>query len=176
MIKILHRMAIFPRWSNLKHFNNVTTTHFTDGQAFYDILKVRPNFVVAKQVIKFTLLVHSSMRRGFPSQEIGPGSLHPCLYTVSNTCWPPLHDRKSIKMASTVRGTPTSPAARPPSSAAHPRSSAAYPRSSAAHPLWSTACLPSPAVPTPVAHPLARRSLARPLVHPAAPPHTSRTL
>ena len=101
MSTILCRMAIFPRWSNLKHFNNVTTTHFTDGQAFYDILKVRPNFVVAKQVIKFTLLVHSSMRRGFPSQEIGPGSLHPCLYTVSNTCWPPLHDRKSIKMAST---------------------------------------------------------------------------
>lgn len=41
LIKIGHRMAFFPRWSNLKHFNNVTTTHFTDGQAFYDILKVR---------------------------------------------------------------------------------------------------------------------------------------
>jgi len=38
--KIIHRMADFPRWSDLKHFNNVTTTHFTDGQAFYDILKV----------------------------------------------------------------------------------------------------------------------------------------
>ena len=33
-------MADFSRWSDLKHFNNVTTTHFTDGQAFYDILKV----------------------------------------------------------------------------------------------------------------------------------------
>ena len=37
-------MAMFPRWSNLKHFNAVTTTHFADGQAFYDILKVRTDF------------------------------------------------------------------------------------------------------------------------------------
>ncbi|KDR66778.1 hypothetical protein GALMADRAFT_147642 [Galerina marginata CBS 339.88] len=37
--KVTQRMAIFPRWNNLKHFNHVTTTHFTDGQAFYDILK-----------------------------------------------------------------------------------------------------------------------------------------
>ena len=34
-------MALFPRWSNLKHFNNVSTTTFGDGQVFYDILKVR---------------------------------------------------------------------------------------------------------------------------------------
>jgi len=33
-------MAKFPRWSRLKHFNSVTTTKFTDGNAFYDILKV----------------------------------------------------------------------------------------------------------------------------------------
>ena len=33
-------MAKFPRWSHLKHFNSVTTTRFTDGNAFYDILKV----------------------------------------------------------------------------------------------------------------------------------------
>ena len=32
-------MALFPRWSNLKHFGNVSTTTFGDGQAFYDILK-----------------------------------------------------------------------------------------------------------------------------------------
>ena len=35
------RMAKFPRWSRLKHFNSVTTTKFTDGNTFYDILKVR---------------------------------------------------------------------------------------------------------------------------------------
>ena len=35
------RMANFPRWNHLKHFNSVTTTKFTDGNAFYDILKVR---------------------------------------------------------------------------------------------------------------------------------------
>ncbi|KAJ7145980.1 hypothetical protein C8R44DRAFT_826977 [Mycena epipterygia] len=27
------------RWPGLKHFNQVTTVHFTDGQSFYDILK-----------------------------------------------------------------------------------------------------------------------------------------
>ncbi|KAJ7204211.1 hypothetical protein C8J57DRAFT_1454650 [Mycena rebaudengoi] len=32
-------MRGFPRWPNLKHFNEVTTIHFTDGQSFYDILK-----------------------------------------------------------------------------------------------------------------------------------------
>ena len=32
-------MAKFPRWSGLKHFNAVSTTDFSDGQAFYDILK-----------------------------------------------------------------------------------------------------------------------------------------
>ncbi len=33
-------MALFPRWNDLKHFGNVSTTTFGDGQAFYDILKV----------------------------------------------------------------------------------------------------------------------------------------
>ncbi|KAF9034770.1 hypothetical protein BJ165DRAFT_1604623 [Panaeolus papilionaceus] len=37
--RVTQRMAAFPRWSQLKHFNSVTTTQFTDGQAFYDILK-----------------------------------------------------------------------------------------------------------------------------------------
>ncbi|KAJ7092944.1 hypothetical protein B0H15DRAFT_938487 [Mycena belliarum] len=32
-------MRRFSRWPNLKHFNQVTTVHFTDGQSFYDILK-----------------------------------------------------------------------------------------------------------------------------------------
>jgi hypothetical protein len=45
--EIVHRMMMFPRWSNLKHFNNVTTTHFTDGQAFYDILKVCTDFLAS---------------------------------------------------------------------------------------------------------------------------------
>jgi hypothetical protein len=35
------RMAKFPRWSGMKHFNSVSTTEYSDGQAFYDILKVR---------------------------------------------------------------------------------------------------------------------------------------
>ncbi|KAL1740762.1 hypothetical protein HDZ31DRAFT_46862 [Schizophyllum fasciatum] len=32
-------MRDFPRWQSLKHFNNVTGTHFADGQSFFDILK-----------------------------------------------------------------------------------------------------------------------------------------
>jgi hypothetical protein len=37
-------MAKFPRWSGMKHFNAVSTTEFSDGQAFYDILKVSDLF------------------------------------------------------------------------------------------------------------------------------------
>ncbi len=33
-------MRAFPRWRNLKHFDHVTTIDFSDGQTFYDILKV----------------------------------------------------------------------------------------------------------------------------------------
>ncbi|KAL1739937.1 hypothetical protein HDZ31DRAFT_68438 [Schizophyllum fasciatum] len=32
-------MRRFPRWQDLKHFNNVAETHFADGQSFFDILK-----------------------------------------------------------------------------------------------------------------------------------------
>jgi hypothetical protein len=34
-------MRQVPRWPDLKHFYNVTTVEYTDGQAFLDILKVR---------------------------------------------------------------------------------------------------------------------------------------
>jgi hypothetical protein len=90
--KIIHRMADFPRWSDLKHFNNVTTTHFTDGQAFYDILKVSFFFFASRQVVKFTFLVHSALYCGFPSEKLGLSTLHPCLPPVSNPCWPSVHD------------------------------------------------------------------------------------
>ena len=33
-------MRKFPTWNNLKHFNHISTISFTDGQSFYDILKV----------------------------------------------------------------------------------------------------------------------------------------
>ncbi|KAF8142215.1 hypothetical protein K438DRAFT_2114720 [Mycena galopus ATCC 62051] len=36
---LAENMRRFPRWPNLKHFNQVTTVHFTDGQSFYDNLK-----------------------------------------------------------------------------------------------------------------------------------------
>lgn len=34
-------MRQVPRWAKLKHFYNVTTVDYTDGQTFLDILKVR---------------------------------------------------------------------------------------------------------------------------------------
>ncbi|KAJ7209303.1 hypothetical protein GGX14DRAFT_535100 [Mycena pura] len=37
--ELARNMRHFPRWPNLKHFNKVTTVHFTDGQSYYDILK-----------------------------------------------------------------------------------------------------------------------------------------
>jgi hypothetical protein len=37
-------MCKFPAWNNLKHFNHVSTISFTDGQSFYDILKVNRMF------------------------------------------------------------------------------------------------------------------------------------
>ncbi|KAF7331235.1 hypothetical protein MKEN_00000400 [Mycena kentingensis (nom. inval.)] len=37
--QLARNMRHFPRWPNLKHFNKVTTVHFTDGQSYYDILK-----------------------------------------------------------------------------------------------------------------------------------------
>ena len=85
-------MADFPWWSDLKHFNNVTTTHFTDGQAFYDILKVCTCFFASWQVVKFTFLVHSALYCGFSSEKLGLSTLHPRLPPVLNPCWPLVHD------------------------------------------------------------------------------------
>jgi len=87
-------MGSFPRWSGLKHFNAVTTTHFTDGQAFYDILKVFTDFLTIQLIIKFMALVHSAMCGGFSSERLSPSTLHSCLSPFSNTCWPPMHDGK----------------------------------------------------------------------------------
>lgn len=33
-------MSAVPRWKGLKHLKNVTTIDFTDGQTYFDILKV----------------------------------------------------------------------------------------------------------------------------------------
>jgi len=42
---LFSRMANFPQWSGMKHFNAVSTTEFSDGQAFYDILKVSDHII-----------------------------------------------------------------------------------------------------------------------------------
>ncbi|KAJ7715913.1 hypothetical protein DFH07DRAFT_785531 [Mycena maculata] len=38
--RLTMNMRNVPRWKNLKHFPNVTTEEYTDGQAFLDILKI----------------------------------------------------------------------------------------------------------------------------------------
>ena len=95
-----HRMAAFPRWQNLKHFNSVTTTQFTDGQAFYDILKVLAAYV---WLAFFWLLmaVYSAMYRWFSSEKLGPSPLHPSLPVFSNPGWPTMYDWKSAQETST---------------------------------------------------------------------------
>lgn len=46
------RMSKFPRWSGLKHFHAVSTTEFSDGQSFYDILKVSDPAGVSTIIVK----------------------------------------------------------------------------------------------------------------------------
>ena len=45
----------------LKHFNNVTTVDYADGQAFLDILKVKLNFVQFTFVVLLMFNVSDSM-------------------------------------------------------------------------------------------------------------------
>jgi hypothetical protein len=43
----LYSMKNYPRWRNLKHFNEVTTKEFNDGEAYFHILKVHSSLVKA---------------------------------------------------------------------------------------------------------------------------------
>ena len=98
--EMAHRMAAFPRWRNLKHFNSVTTTQFSDGQAFYDILKVWAAYV---SVAFFWLLtvVYPAVYCWFSSKKLSPSTLHPSLPVFSNPGWPTMYDWKSAQETST---------------------------------------------------------------------------
>lgn len=101
MWQILNRMAIFPRWPDLKHFNSVTTTHFTDGQSFYDILKVRLMLWQTRfKANEFMVLVHFAVHCGLSSKKLRPGALYTCLPPFQNTCWSAMYDRKSARASS----------------------------------------------------------------------------
>ena len=53
-------MRDFPSWSSLKHFNYVATVSFTDGQSFYDILKVNFLFLDCSSSLKmFSAYFHA---------------------------------------------------------------------------------------------------------------------
>ena len=84
-------MAIFPRWNHLKHFNSVSTTKFTDGNAFFDILKVRGT--IFEFITMLIILVHYPMYCGFSPKKFLPCTLHSGLCYISDPCWPDMHDR-----------------------------------------------------------------------------------
>ena len=95
------RMGAFPRWNGLKHFYNVTTIKFTDGQSFYDILKVS-FFITCAAEAKLKCLiaeVYSSMYCWFASQRFRTCPLHSCIPMLSNPYWLALHDWEPHKTA-----------------------------------------------------------------------------
>lgn len=93
-------MAQFPRWNRLKHFNSVTTSRFTDGNAFYDILKVRRmSFeLISMPMMTLGTLVHYSLYRGLSPEGFRSSTLHSRLCYVPDSCWPDVHDRESPRV------------------------------------------------------------------------------
>jgi hypothetical protein len=91
-------MGAFPRWNGLKHFYNVTTIKFTDGQSFYDILKVSLFlYFAARPGQSLTFTVYHSLYCWLASQELNLNSLYPSISILSNPCRLALYDRESHK-------------------------------------------------------------------------------
>ncbi|KJA12958.1 hypothetical protein HYPSUDRAFT_73169 [Hypholoma sublateritium FD-334 SS-4] len=54
---LTERMSAFPRWNGLKHFHNVTTIKFTDGQSFYDILKASYCYLIGEWLRQLNITI-----------------------------------------------------------------------------------------------------------------------
>ena len=68
-------MRNVPRWRGLKHFDHVTTIDFSDGQAFFDILKV--SFAALQQFDSSQSGAANSFLHGPAfTQELAHGALH----------------------------------------------------------------------------------------------------
>ena len=80
----------------MKHFNAVSTTEFSDGQAFYDILKVSDQVSGAIIMLRYCLTfksVHFTLCCRPSPEEFVAFTLYPCLYPLQDSCRPPLYDR-----------------------------------------------------------------------------------
>jgi hypothetical protein len=87
-------MREFSRWPGLKHFNQVTTVPFKDGQSFFDILKVWD--LVCFQIIYWILTVHPTVCRGDPSTKQCSNPLSPCISASTDDCRRALHAHESV--------------------------------------------------------------------------------
>lgn len=90
----LRSMGRVPRWRNLKHFPNVTTEEYTDGQAFLDILKVFRHHLFSE------LFIDTSAQCILPcinhtafTVEFASGALHQSVPAVSLHDWIGMHRR-----------------------------------------------------------------------------------
>ena len=92
-------MRHIPRWATLKHFNNVMTVDYADGQAFLDILKVKLNsynlhlWFCWCSMCLIPCAVHHSMHCSDNAQKLCSCSLYTCLCTLPNNDRSSLHDR-----------------------------------------------------------------------------------
>lgn len=80
-------MALFPRWSNLKHFRNVSTTTFGDGQAFYDILKVQFLHLLFPFNTPAVFTVHSTLYCSAFAKKLNFHQLHSDISALSLDDW-----------------------------------------------------------------------------------------
>jgi hypothetical protein len=81
-------MHNFPFWNGLKHFDHVTTMPFTDGQSFYDILKVSfSTQILEDRPILTPNVVHTSMHCAASASELGTHPLYPSLSMLSHNDW-----------------------------------------------------------------------------------------
>lgn len=95
-------MGKFPAWNNLKHFNYVSTVSFTDGQSFYDILKVIQmlSFAVLSSLTKLLGLVHTSMYCAAPSSKLISYTLHSSISMLPNINWSKVYDQSASYLSS----------------------------------------------------------------------------
>ena len=66
----------------MKHFNAVSTTEFSDGQAFYDILKVSDQRFNGDFSPRPSKSVHSALCCRSSSQELLTCALHRGIYSL----------------------------------------------------------------------------------------------
>ena len=90
-------MRKFPSWNSLKHFNHVSTVSFTDGQSFYDILKVGSSLFIQDTLELFCISVHTFMYRAVASSKFTTDTLYSSLSVLSDSDWAAVHDRSTLQ-------------------------------------------------------------------------------